>query len=214
MPSWGFVKWTKAWSCGRNPDVVWNIPNRITVARLVLSVVVFFALYREAYAWAFFLFLITVGTDWLDGFLARRWNQITQFGRIVDPVADKVVICGTFVFLAAVAESPIRPWMAVVVLVRELAITVIRGFLEQHGKDFSARWSGKLKMVLQSAAAAACMWLLHRYAAGIAVGRRLPLLANGLAWLSVATTIYSGVIYWPAAQRLFQGLSSDGAESE
>src|ERR1044071_9331417 len=83
-------------------NVVWNVPNVLTVARLVLSVFCFFCLAIGWYLPALVLFVIAAGTDWIDGFYARRYGQITQLGRILDPFADKIIICGTFTFLAAV----------------------------------------------------------------------------------------------------------------
>jgi CDP-diacylglycerol--glycerol-3-phosphate 3-phosphatidyltransferase len=179
------------------------------MARLWLSLAVFVALHLQAYWWALGLFVLTVGTDWLDGFLARRWNQITQFGRIVDPLADKVVICGVFVFLAASPDSCVAPWMAVVVLIRELAVTVIRSFLERHGADFSAQLSGKLKMVLQCAGAACSMWILGRYQHGQEVTDWMTSLTVGLVWLSVVATFASGIIYWPSASKLFRKIEQE-----
>ena len=100
------------------------------------------------------MFVVAAGTDWVDGFWARRYGQVTTLGRILDPFVDKIIICGTFIFL--VAESAIRAspaWMAVIVVGRELLVTALRSFLEEQGADFSAKLSGKLKMVLQCLAA-------------------------------------------------------------
>lgn len=190
-----------------------NIPNRITLARLFLAGFVFLALHAEWYAWALGLFLLAVFSDFLDGYLARRWNQVSQFGRILDPLADKVVICGVFIFLAARSDSQIAPWMAVVVLVRELSVTVLRSFLEQHGQDFSAQTAGKLKMVLQSLAGAASLWLTHLYATGGTVSRWLPTVTSWLVWAAIVVTVYSGWIYIQAAQRLFAELGDSAVDS-
>ena len=78
-----------------------NLPNQLTSLRLLLSVVLFGLISAEHYIAAFVLFLIAVGTDWLDGYYARKFNQITTLGRILDPFADKVIVCGTFIFLVA-----------------------------------------------------------------------------------------------------------------
>ena len=76
-----------------------NLPNQLTSLRLILSVVLFGLISAEHYIPAFVLFLVAVGTDWLDGYYARKFNQITTLGRILDPFADKVIVCGTFIFL-------------------------------------------------------------------------------------------------------------------
>src|SRR3990172_5683907 len=102
-------------------NTIWNVPNQLTVARLVLSIFCFVFLAVDWYLAALVLFVIAAGTDWVDGFWARRYGQITQLGRILDPFADKIIICGTFIFLAAVppvitgrSASEIAAWMAVV----------------------------------------------------------------------------------------------------
>ena len=139
-------------------------PEHLTIARLVLSIFCFVFLAFDWYLPALVLFAIAAGTDWVDGFWARRYGQITQLGRILDPFADKIIICGTFMFLAAVpptitgeSASEIAAWMAVVVVARELLVTALRSFFEEHGSDFSAKWSGKWKMVFQCAAVAASL---------------------------------------------------------
>jgi len=78
--------------------------------------------------------------------------QVSRLGRIFDPLVDKVIVCGTFVLLADRTGSAILPWMALVIVVRELVVTAIRAEMERTGLDFSAAWSGKLKMVFQCAA--------------------------------------------------------------
>src|SRR6187200_707666 len=112
--------------------VIWNVPNILTVARLVLSVICFIVFPFEWYLAALILFTIAAGTDWVDGFWARRYGQVTQLGRILDPFADKIIICGTFTFLAAVpptvtgdSASEITAWMAVIVIARELLVTAL-----------------------------------------------------------------------------------------
>ncbi|MGC3966452.1 MAG: CDP-alcohol phosphatidyltransferase family protein [Pirellulales bacterium] len=95
---------------------VWTLPNQLTAARLGLSIVLFVAMSFGWYALGFVLFVVAASTDWLDGYFARRWGLVTQLGRILDPFADKLIICGTFIYLAAIPASGITPWMAVVVM--------------------------------------------------------------------------------------------------
>ena len=180
---------------------VWNIPNRITAARLVVTVATLVAIHLSAYGWALLLFCIAAGTDFLDGYLARAWNQITQLGRILDPLADKVLISGTFIYLAAIEGSGVPAWLAVIVICRELIVTVIRSFLEQHGHDFSATMPGKLKMVFQCATVIGSLWLLWQ---GDSVA---PSVRSGViicVWLTLIFTVYSGIIYAFAAARLLR----------
>src|SRR5215471_17613379 len=114
---------------------IWNVPNVLTIARLILSIFCFVAFIFEWYLAALILFAIAAGTDWVDGFYARRYGQITKLGRILDPFADKIIICGTFTFLAAVpptvtgeSASEVAAWMAVIVVARELLVTALRSF--------------------------------------------------------------------------------------
>jgi len=87
----------------------------------------------------------------VDGWYVRRFGQVSRLGRILDPLVDKVLVCGAWVLLAT-PEGPIAPWMALVVVVRELVVTAVRAEMERAGHDFSAGLAGKLKMVMQCAA--------------------------------------------------------------
>src|SRR5262249_34472582 len=152
-----------------------NFPNQVTTVRLALSIVLFVFLHLHWYWVGFWLFLIAAGTDWLDGFWARRYGQITILGRMLDPFVDKVIICGTYIFLAADPNSGLQAWMAVLVLGRELLVTALRSFLEQQGADFSAAISGKLKFILQcTAVGASLVWLSYPRPHGLIVPPTLP----------------------------------------
>jgi len=136
-----------------------NLPNVITFSRFVLSFVLFALMdTRDHWLLVALLFVLAVLTDVLDGWIARRFNLVTQLGRIMDPFVDKFITCGTFLFLLPVSQdSGVTAWMVVLVLGREILVTSIRGFLEQRGADFSASTSGKLKMFLQCLAAVAAI---------------------------------------------------------
>lgn len=181
---------------------VFNVPNQLTAARLVLAIVLFVLIAFEYFWSGLFVFLVAAGTDWLDGYYARKYGQVTTLGRILDPFVDKIIICGTFIFLVPLADSGIRAWMAVVVVGRELLVTALRSFLEQQGADFSASLSGKLKMVLQCAAAA---FSLLRLSYGELPPPAWLLWALPVAvWSAVVLTVYSGVGYIFAAVRLLR----------
>ena len=177
-----------------------NLPNHITVARLVISLFVFVAI-GLGWFWAgLILFVLAAGTDWVDGYLARKYQLVTQLGRILDPFADKLLICGVFIFLAAEPNSQIAAWMAVIVVGRELLITALRSFLETHGGDFSANMAGKLKMVFQCAAVVGSLILL-------ALAESPPWLSwavLALAWLAVLSTLYSGMGYVIIAAKMLR----------
>lgn len=179
---------------------VMNLPNQLTVARLILSVALFALMAYEFYLSGLVVFLLAVSTDWLDGYFARKWGQVTTLGRILDPFVDKVIICGTFILLVGVSDVSglkqwLRPWMAVVIVGRELLVTALRGFIEQQGIDFSAKLQGKLKMVLQCVAAAVCLFYLSRAVSAAPPAAWLGWAVVVTVWLAVVVTITSGLEY-------------------
>jgi len=181
----------------KNP--ILNVPNLLTAARLALAVVVFVLIPLDFFRAAFVVFVIAAATDWVDGYWARRFGQVTQVGRMFDPFVDKIIICGAFILLAAERGSGIEPWMAVVVVARELLVTGLRSFIEQSGGDFSAKMSGKLKMVFQCVAAGGGMVALV-YGEGPWpewLEWALPI----SVWTAVVLTVYSGLVYLAAAAK-------------
>lgn len=181
-----------------------NLPNLITVSRLVLAVVLF-GLISETDWWLFSagLFVFAASTDAVDGYLARRYHQITVLGRILDPFVDKVIVCGTFVFLLEQQGTPgsgVNAWIVIVIIGREMLVSSLRGILEKQGKDFSASVSGKLKMLLQSVAVTACLLSLSPRLAST----WLVVTRDVLLWTAVAVTVWSGVIYIIRATQLLR----------
>jgi CDP-diacylglycerol--glycerol-3-phosphate 3-phosphatidyltransferase len=170
---------------------------------LAISLLVFALIPQRYFVAGLVFFLLAAGTDWVDGYLARKYKLVTQFGRILDPFADKILICGVFIFLAAEPTSQIAAWMAVVVVGRELLVTALRSFLEQQGADFSASMAGKLKMGFQCLAAASSLVLLA-YAS--APPRWLPGFVFASAWLAVLATVYSGLGYVVSAATMLKSL--------
>ena len=189
---------------------MFNFPNQLTFLRLLLSVVLFGFIAAGYYLTSMVLFIIAASTDWLDGYYARKYSQVTTLGRILDPFADKVIVCGTFVFLVAVPEMAdvpwgLRAWMVVVIVGRELLVTALRSFIEDRGSDFSAKMSGKLKMVLQCVAAGGCLFYLSydppqtKHAANWCWW-----LMVGSIWSALFLTVYSGLVYIRAAVQLLR----------
>jgi CDP-diacylglycerol---glycerol-3-phosphate 3-phosphatidyltransferase len=172
---------------------VLNVPNQITALRLMLSIVLFVLLPLEYFTASLVIFLIAASTDWVDGYYARKYGQVTTLGRILDPFVDKIIICGSFIYLAAVPQSGLAAWMAVIVVGRELLVTALRTFLEGEGADFSASMSGKLKMVFQCAAVGfSLFWLTY---GDLPRPTWLAWLLPVSVWLAVGLTIYSGLEY-------------------
>src|SRR5205085_4360995 len=152
-----------------------NLPNQLTAARFVLAIVLFGLISLESWVWCFVVFAVAAFTDWLDGYLARKQGLTSTLGRNLDPLVDKVLMCGAFIFLLPLGSSPhegwLQPWLVTVVVARELVITGLRSFMEQRGGSFGADWLGKVKMVLQCAAliaifiaALAAQWAERRLA--------------------------------------------------
>lgn len=188
-------------------NTVLNVPNVLTAVRFLLSIVVFVLIPINQYFAAMIVFIIAASTDWIDGWWARKYNQVTKLGRIFDPFVDKIIICGTFIFLAAEwPASGIAPWMAVVVMGREMLVTAIRSEIEGRGGDFSAKFMGKLKMVFQCAAVVASLVVLNQLNF---VGNMISPVPTWLywtlhisVWLAVLSTIWSGGEYIVAAARI------------
>ncbi len=199
-------------------ESVFTLPNVLTVARLAVAVAIFAILpWRTAGAYlvGFFLFAFATATDWLDGFIARRFGWTTVLGRMLDPFVDKIVICGTFIYLVAeprMTQHPeaLQPWMVVVVLGREMLVTALRSFVEERGADFSAKWSGKLKMVFQCLVG--YLGLLYLSFVGQPAGEPQwiywPMVFA--VWSMLVITVYSGVVYVQGAYRLLTAASSGG----
>jgi CDP-diacylglycerol--glycerol-3-phosphate 3-phosphatidyltransferase len=135
----------------RRPPI-FNLPNQLTALRFVLAIVLFVLIVGEEWLWCTAVFAVAAFTDWLDGYLARLWNLGSTLGRNLDPLVDKILICGAFIFLLPVPGANVDPWMVTVVVTRELVVTGLRSFIENRGGSFGAAWPGKLKMFLQCAA--------------------------------------------------------------
>jgi len=221
-----------------------RIPNALTLLRLLLAAALFALLevglvHRPA-TWlpddgipnphpglprglllgAAALFVVAAVTDALDGYLARKWNAISKFGRVMDPFADKVLVLGAFVYLASpafaaidpaapgdtrlVQLSGVAPWMAIVILARELLVTSVRGFFESQGVDFSADLAGKAKMVLQSLTVPLVLVLLAT--ADVAPGAPARWAIDAAVWLTVAVTVLSCAPYVVKGVRSGRGL--------
>jgi CDP-diacylglycerol---glycerol-3-phosphate 3-phosphatidyltransferase len=204
-----------------------NIPNQLTVLRLVLAALFFIVLnsfrYPDHNSWALLaaigIFIVATITDALDGYLARLWQAESTFGRIMDPFCDKVLVIGAFIYLsgprmvdpAAVEKgfflnmaSGVYPWMVAVILARELLVTNIRGELEESGVRFPALYLGKLKMILQSVTVPILLLIVH-YQPGAYQHTTLNILRDTLVYTTVVVTVLSGVPYVTKAVRVVRG---------
>lgn len=170
---------------------VWNVPNMLSTARLILACIVCGLVEFHLYLPAVICFLVAAATDWIDGWYARKYQQITKLGRILDPFVDKVIIIGTMIALCAQPGSGLAPWMVTVVAARELLVTSLRGLVEGAGGDFSAKQLGKWKMLVQCAAIVAVFLSLMT----ASVPTWLFWTRGVLVWLAILLTVLSGLEY-------------------
>ena len=197
-----------------------NLPNALTVLRLVL-VPIFVVLGLQSQSWsalwaAFFVFAVAAITDRFDGELARSWGQITDFGRIADPIADKALtLCG----FALLSYQGFLPWwVTILIAVRELGITAMRAFFLRRGVVVSANQAGKLKTFMQMVALGTLLipWAHFKALNDANEGWVVVIIQLGqiFAGVALALTLYSGVMYVIDGVRLMRGVKSDEAAAE
>jgi CDP-diacylglycerol---glycerol-3-phosphate 3-phosphatidyltransferase len=168
-----------------------NLPNVLTLLRILAVPVIVVALLGETPngdALAAGVFALAALTDGLDGYIARRRQSITTFGKLVDPLADKLLIVASLVSLVSLGR--LAAWVAMVIIARELAVTGLRAVAVEQGVVISASWLGKLKTVLQVAAVFALI-----------IWNPSPTWVDVLVYLAVAATVVSGVDYFFGLRR-------------
>ncbi len=168
-----------------------NVPNLLALIRLMLAPLMYVLLVNQDAAifasvhpsWlnytAAFIFVLASATDFFDGYIARTFDQITVTGKILDPLADKMLTLAGF--LGLMMQGVASPWAIYLILTRELFITGLRVSAISEGIDIAASWTGKVKTVVQMIAIG---FLLMHWPGGV------PLL-----WVAVALTLYSGYEY-------------------
>lgn len=175
-----------------------KIPTLLTFLRIALLPVIIVVFYLD-YSWArplsCIIFIIAGITDWLDGYLARKWNQESRFGAFLDPVADKLMVATALILLVEFDSSPWLTIPAIVIIGREITISALREWMAEMGQrgKVAVGWLGKVKTTSQIVALAALLYL-HDLAG-------LPVYQIGLVALYIATvlTIWSMVGYMQAA---------------
>ena len=210
-----------------------HVPNLLTGGRLLLAGVFFVMLAVYQYEgrgdpWflntAFIIYCVALFTDFLDGYLARKWHVEGAFGRVVDPFVDKVLVLGSFIFFAgknfiipdtAIATGPsmvvktltgVAPGMVVLILARELLVTTFRGMGEAGGQAFGAVFSGKLKMVLQSVTILVILVYVnyHGWLERTPYEKAATWFRDLCIWVTIGITIYSGLDYMRRAVAMFR----------
>ena len=148
------------------------------------------------------MYIVAAGTDFLDGYIARKYGLVTALGRILDPLVDKVLVCGSFILFVGPAfvgadgrnVTCVSAWMVIVIVGRELLVTGLRGFNESRGIAFGASLHGKLKMWMQSIAIPSILFIIAREQKGWS-GDTPALIKITLAWATVVVTALSTVQY-------------------
>ncbi|UZD61190.1 CDP-diacylglycerol--glycerol-3-phosphate 3-phosphatidyltransferase [Brevibacterium sp. JSBI002] len=193
----------------------WNIPNALTVLRILMVPLFLVLLLADSGNdvtlrwWALIVFLLAMFTDFVDGYLARRNNLITNFGKIADPIADKSLMAAALIGLAIIVELPW--WVPVIILVREFGITVLRFFMIRIAVMPASR-GGKIKTVLQTAAIG--LFLLV-FPLSDVVPSVVYFILLVVAWIimtaAIVFTIVTGVDYCVQAAKLYKDAKSDGS---
>jgi len=188
-----------------------NLPNKLTVARLILTgvfVACFYLPWDHAMTAALLIFSIASFTDYLDGKIARARNLVTNFGKLFDPLADKILIAAAFVLL--VERTEMRAWIAIAILAREFFVTGIRLIAANQGAVLAAESLGKHKMVWQIITV--LFFLLSAASTETVFGFLRPWLEPSPAhwWVgavivgfTTALTLYSGFTYFWKNRHLF-----------
>ena len=162
-----------------------NLPNKLTVLRIVLILPFLLVLYLDvpgASYIALAIFILASITDFIDGYVARHYNQITDFGKFMDPLADKCLVTAAMLWFVEIGQMP--AWALLIVILREFAVSGLRMVASDQGRVIAAGWSGKVK----TASTMVCIVLMFL---------PIPELVNNLCVaVIVVTTLWSGVEYF------------------
>ena len=187
-----------------------NLPNTITLFRLVLTAIFCAAASAEGvtgYAIALGAFVLGAISDWLDGYLARKMNLVTSLGKLLDPLADKILVCSGFVYLSAEGICPV--WMTALIICREFLVTGIRQIAVEKGEVIAADQLGKWKTTFQLIFIITA--LVHLTFSTISVDNGVVTLLQYLSnpehwlipislWAAVVLTVVSGLSYFWSAR--------------
>lgn len=169
-----------------------NTANKLTILRMILVPFFMAFLAIDSIIWqnvALLIFIIASVTDAVDGYIARNYNQITTFGKFMDPIADKMLTTAAFVMLLAIGRM--SAWALMIILVREFIVSGIRLLAAAKGTVIAASMSGKIKTVSQMVAIIAAIILLNPFFPETTA----VIITNVLIWISTIATALSGVEY-------------------
>jgi len=172
---------------------IFNVPNLLSLSR-ILSVPVFIILMLEPNPLrallAGIVFSLASATDWLDGYLARKWGQVTKMGKLLDPIADKILIMAALVTLVEIRSDIVHSWMAIILIGREFAVTGLRAIASSEGIIIPAETVGKYKVGAQITTVLSL--LLYQYWDQEWM-RQLGWFA---LWVAMVLAVYSAVQYF------------------
>ena len=174
-----------------------NLPNKLTIGRVCAIPVFIVALMMDHRVLATVLFIAAALTDFLDGYLARKHNLVTNFGKLMDPLADKLLTMSAFICLVALDQIP--AWMVIVILGREFIISGMRQVAAAEGIVIAAAWSGKVKTALQMIAIPVLLlnnWPCDPYLGGFPLDQIL-------LWAALVMTVVSGTEYIIKNRKVF-----------
>ncbi len=172
---------------------IFNVPNMLSLSR-ILSVPVFIVLMLDpspvrALA-AGIVFSLASATDWLDGYLARKWGQVTKVGKLFDPIADKILIMSALVILVEIRSDVVHSWIAIVLIGREFAVTGLRAIASSDGIIMPAENVGKYKVGAQITTVLSL--LLYQYMDQ----EWMRTLGRAALWIAMALSVYSAMQYF------------------
>lgn len=180
-----------------------NLPNKLTLLRIILTPVFLAALYWGADYAALAIFIIASLTDLLDGKIARKYNLVTDFGKFADPLADKILVVAAMLWFVECGRMP--AWMVMIVITREFAVSGLRMIASDNGRVIAAGWSGKLKTASTMVCIVVMLLMgpvLESYLQALAsfTAKVPPIYVAWIdplcGWVITLTTLYSGVEYF------------------
>ncbi len=166
-----------------------NLPNKLTMARIIMVPIVMALMIAQQNIAALIVFAIASITDFLDGYIARKYNLVSSFGKIMDPLADKLLAFGALI--AFIQIGIVSVWAPIIIIAREFFVTSMRVVAVSKGKVIAASWWGKIKTNVQLFAIIFALLLYKSY----------PQLAGILIWVAAIFTIASWIAY------IFENLS-------
>ena len=164
--------------------------NKITIFRILLIPVFLVLAYMGQQYWALAVYIIACLSDMADGYIARHYNQISNFGKFMDPLADKVLVLAAMCFFIEKGQMP--GWAVVIVLFREFAVSGLRLIAVEQQRVIAAAWSGKIKTACTMLGLCVMLFTSH------------PLVNLIVTWVIVITTLYSGIEYFYVNRDVFK----------